>query len=316
VVVKPVRQSRLYDHLVRAVNAARRAAPPRPRRAAAFGRGGPGRRVLVAEDNEINQFAAIRMLQKLGFEAEVAEDGRQAVEMAQHGRYTAIFMDCQMPELDGYEATSAIRIREGEGAHTPIIAMTANTMSGDRERCLVSGMDDYLAKPLRLESLAAVCERWLPAEASVAAPSSAPVADPASLFDGGVLAEFASPVQIAGLLRLFVTQVQEGIVALGEAMSAGEVEEAARIAHRLKGGAATIGAGAVADLMQAISRETRAGAIPSAALQASLHATAAATIAAIGAHLEAADAPVTATAIGAHLEAAETASVTATATRR
>ena len=299
VLVKPARPSRLYDHLVRAVNAARRAAPARPRRASASGPGGPGRRVLVAEDNEINQFAAIRMLQKLGYVAEVAEDGRQAVQMAQRGRYTAIFMDCQMPELDGYEATSAIRLHEGEGAHTPIIAMTANTMSGDRERCLAAGMDDYLAKPLGLESLAAVCERWLRAEAPVAALVDTPVAVAAGLFDCAVLAEFASPVQIAGLLSLFVTQLHDGMVELREAISARDPEAAARIAHRLKGSAATVGAGAVADLMHAIARDTRTGMIPSATRLARAQATTTATIDAIGAHLGAAD----------------TASVTAAATR-
>jgi two-component system, sensor histidine kinase and response regulator len=300
VLVKPARPSRLYDHLVRAVNAARRAAPARPRRAASSGPGGPGRRVLVAEDNEINQFAAIRMLQKLGYEAEVAEDGRQAVHMAQRGRYTAIFMDCQMPELDGYEATAAIRRHEGDGAHTPIVAMTANTMSGDRERCLAAGMDDYLAKPLRLESLSAVCERWSPIEAPVPAPVAAPVAPAANLFECGVLAEFASPVQIAGLLSIFVTQLHDGMLELGEAVSAGDSEAAARIAHRLKGSAATVGAGAVADLMHAIAHDTRAGVTPSAALMTRAQATTTATIAAIGAHLGAAD----------------TASATAAATRR
>ena len=175
----------------------------------------------MAEDNEVNQFAAIRMLQKRGYEVEVADNGREAVQMAGRGRYAAIFMDCQMPELDGYEATGAIRPTKASARHTPIIAMTANTMSGDRERCLAAGMDDYLAKPLRLESLAAVCERWLPAEVPVPAPVAAPAAPPASLFECGVLAEFASPVQIAGPLSLFVTQLHDGMVELREALGAG-----------------------------------------------------------------------------------------------
>jgi HPt (histidine-containing phosphotransfer) domain-containing protein len=135
--------------------------------------------------------------------------------------------------------------------------------------------------------------------------------------DCSVLAEFASPIQIAGLLSMFVTQLQEGMVELQEAMSAGELTAAARISHRLKGGAATIGAGAVAEVMQAICRDARAGTIPSAALQTRAHATSTATLAAIGAHLELADtASLTASAVGAHLEAADTASLTAAATRR
>jgi CheY-like chemotaxis protein/HPt (histidine-containing phosphotransfer) domain-containing protein len=298
VALKPLRPSRLYDHLVRAVNAARQAAPVRPRRVVAPARSGPGRRVLVAEDNEINQFAAIRMLQKLGYEAEVAQDGRQAVQLAARGPYTAIFMDCQMPELDGYEATAAIRLAEGEATHTPIIAMTANTMAGDRERCLAAGMDDYLAKPLSLERLAQVCERWLRADAPEAAPEADPSASAPGLFDPGVLTDFANAEQIAGLLTLFLTQLTDGIAELQSAMSAGEAESAARTAHRLKGSAATIGAGAMAEVMQAICRETRAGRTPSALLTRRAEATATATVAAVRAHLEAADtASVTAAAI-------------------
>jgi CheY-like chemotaxis protein len=279
----------LHELLVQAVNRSSGPAPARARRSPPAPSGGTGRRVLVAEDNEINQFAAIRLLAKLGFEAEVAQDGRQAVEMAARGRYTAIFMDCQMPELDGYKATAAIRRREGEGARTPIIAMTANTMAGDRERCLGAGMDDYLAKPLRLERLAEVCRRWLPAPGA-GDPLPARPGPPASdLFDAGVLADFASPAQIASLLTMFVSQFEEGMSQLGAAVQAGAIEEVARTSHRLKGSAATIGAGAAAEVMHAVCRDARVGGGILTPLYARAQSTAAATIEAIQDHLDAAD---------------------------
>jgi signal transduction histidine kinase/DNA-binding response OmpR family regulator len=118
-------------------------------------------RVLVAEDNPVNQRVAVRMLERLGLGADVAADGREAVESYARQPYAAILMDCQMPELDGFEATAQIRAREGAGRRTPIVAMTASAMRGDRERCLEAGMDDYISKPITIESLYAVLERWL-----------------------------------------------------------------------------------------------------------------------------------------------------------
>ena len=118
-------------------------------------------RVLVAEDNPVNQRVAVRMLERLGLGADVASDGHEAVQSYVRQPYAVILMDCQMPELDGFEATAQIRAREGTGRRTPIVAMTASAMRGDRERCLEAGMDDYISKPITIESLYAVLERWL-----------------------------------------------------------------------------------------------------------------------------------------------------------
>jgi signal transduction histidine kinase/CheY-like chemotaxis protein len=119
-------------------------------------------RVLVVEDNAVNQMVAARLLEKLGCRVDVAANGREAVEMVGLLPYDAIFMDCQMPEMDGFEATQEIRRREGSSIHRPIIAMTANAMQGDRERCLDAGMDDYVSKPIRKADLTESLERHLP----------------------------------------------------------------------------------------------------------------------------------------------------------
>ncbi|HWB07929.1 MAG TPA: response regulator [Pirellulales bacterium] len=152
---KPLRQSRLHDCLVElllphpnvAGPAEGTAAVARPTRPLA------GRRVLLAEDNEVNQLVAREMLHRLGVECEVASDGREAVEKARAADFDLILMDCQMPELDGFEATQAIRQAENPGSRggrrMPIVALTANAVKGDRERCLAAGMDAYLTKPVK-----------------------------------------------------------------------------------------------------------------------------------------------------------------------
>jgi signal transduction histidine kinase/DNA-binding response OmpR family regulator len=119
-------------------------------------------RVLVVEDNTVNQMVAARLLEKLGCRVDVAANGREAVEMTGLLPYDAIFMDCQMPEMDGFEATREIRRREGSSIHRLIIAMTANAMQGDRERCLNAGMDDYVSKPMRKADLIKALERHFP----------------------------------------------------------------------------------------------------------------------------------------------------------
>ncbi len=128
--------------------------------------------VLVVEDSTVNQIVAARSLERCGCRAVVASDGREALAALARRRFDAILMDCQMPVLDGYEATAQLRKREARrGAHTPVIAMTAHAMDGDRERCLEAGMDDYISKPMRREELAALLHRWIPATASATAPA-------------------------------------------------------------------------------------------------------------------------------------------------
>ena len=118
------------------------------------------RRILVAEDNPVNQMVTRLQLERLGLRADFVEDGRRAVDALLRDRYDLVLMDCQMPELDGYAATGEIRVREGPGSHIWIVAMTAHAMDGDREKCLTAGMDDYVAKPVTAHSLRKVLERF------------------------------------------------------------------------------------------------------------------------------------------------------------
>lgn len=120
-------------------------------------------KVLLVEDNPVNQMVAKKMLEKVGLQSELAENGVEALEMLKHDNFDAVLMDCQMPEMDGFEATVLWREQErlADLGHLPIIAMTANVMEGDKERCLDSGMDDYLGKPVRQAELGAVLQRWI-----------------------------------------------------------------------------------------------------------------------------------------------------------
>jgi CheY-like chemotaxis protein len=119
--------------------------------------------VLVVEDSPVNRLVAVRVLERCGFRAHVVNDGREALQALSTQRYDAVLMDCQMPDIDGYEATKELRRREGGDRHTPVIAMTAHAMTGDRERCLEAGMDDYIAKPVRAQTLNDVLRRWIAA---------------------------------------------------------------------------------------------------------------------------------------------------------
>ena len=170
---KPVRQSQLYDTIVTVLHAAVEPQPQLPAtpHSLAEAPAGGRLRVLLAEDNIVNQRLAVRLLEKLGCRVDTVASGREAVEALSHLAYALVFMDCQMPEMDGYAATAAIREREAmTGSHTPIIAMTANAMPGDRERCLQAGMDDYVSKPIKTADLAEMLRKWEQVPLQVNAP--------------------------------------------------------------------------------------------------------------------------------------------------
>ncbi|HEV7735583.1 MAG TPA: response regulator [Candidatus Binatia bacterium] len=160
--VKPVvRPQQLLDTIARVASVANVAATPTPATAAAaIDALAPRHRVLLAEDNPVNRRLAEHLLKKLGCRVDMAVDGREAVALARVVSYDCIFMDCHMPELDGFEATAEIRRLEASPRRTPIVAVTASAMVGDRERCLAAGMDDYIVKPIRIADLERALARW------------------------------------------------------------------------------------------------------------------------------------------------------------
>jgi CheY-like chemotaxis protein len=161
---KPVRASQLFDALM-SVFAEHESTPE------AAGSDGDGKpvstlRILLAEDNAVNQKLAIRLLERLGYRADLAENGLEVLEALERQPYDVVLMDVQMPELDGLDATRRIRERWSEGERPRIIAMTANAMQEDREACLAAGMDDYVAKPIRPDELAEALGRARPVDAA------------------------------------------------------------------------------------------------------------------------------------------------------
>jgi PAS domain S-box-containing protein len=250
-VKKPVRRARLLEALRRAIGAEEQDLA-RAADTAADGAGAPpeGVTILVVEDHAINQALVTEMLVSRGHRVEVADNGLAALEALSKGRYDLVFMDCQMPEMDGFEATAEIRRREARSRRTPIVAMTANSMKGDRDRCIASGMDGYLSKPFRGPQLDAVLARWLGSR------HIGPSATPVRVRTEGVLLDAAV---LDGLLRTtprerlreivadFRADAGSRLVQLREAAAAGDRESMGRTAHMLRGSSAMLGAGRVSE---------------------------------------------------------------------
>ncbi|MGZ7030702.1 MAG: response regulator, partial [Thermoanaerobaculia bacterium] len=211
----------------------------------------------VAEDNPVNQRVAARQLERLGIVADIVGNGIEAVEALARTNYHLVLMDCQMPEMDGYEATEEIRRREGTVRHTPVIAMTANALAGDRERCLAAGMDDYLAKPVVEIELARMLARWIPAE-------ERPVLDPEvvenlrSLDDG-------SGTFLAEVATLFLEDTPPRIEAIRIAVERNDATAMADQAHTLKSSAANVGATELRELCIAFEQIGSRGNVAGAA---------------------------------------------------
>jgi CheY-like chemotaxis protein len=161
---KPVRQSQLYRCIALALDRAHVPEAPTPlvTRHTVAELASRGLRILLAEDNVINQKVAQSILGKLGYKADIAANGREAVQALELVDYDIVLMDCMMPEMDGFAATAVIRdpVSHVRNHTVPVIAMTANAMQGDREQCLAAGMDDYLAKPVKKDDLAAILVKW------------------------------------------------------------------------------------------------------------------------------------------------------------
>jgi CheY-like chemotaxis protein len=210
-------------------------------------------RILLAEDNMVNQRLALRQLKKLGYNAEAVANGKEVLDAVQRIGYDIILMDCQMPEMDGYEVTRQIREQDPEGKRKAlpyIIALTANALHGDREKCLAAGMNDYLTKPLHLSDLEAVLERALliiPLPARQEVPREG-VIDPAIIAGLRELREPGQPDPLKELVELFIKDAKPRIEKMQSALDEKDGNGLAAAAHTLKGSASNLGARGLAGL--------------------------------------------------------------------
>lgn len=214
-------------------------------------------RILAVDDHPINQSFAKKLLKKLGFfNVDLAEDGKQALDMIASKTYDIVLMDCQMPELDGYQTTTLLREREEKlGGHLPVIALSANAMVGDKEKCLRAGMDDYLSKPIKPEKLIAAMKKWAQpnnvTEAADIKEQTVPdTNEPKSeIMDWDRLRMFTDgdPEEEKELIEMFMTYAAESLDILRNCED-GEDEEWKKAAHKLKGSAANLGAQALSEL--------------------------------------------------------------------
>ena len=226
--------------------------------------------VLLVEDQPVNRELATAMLRKFGCRVEVAVNGRAGVQAASEGRFGLILMDCQMPEMDGFEATAAIRQAQAGGAtRVPIIALTANAVAGDRERCLAAGMDDYLSKPFTGADLHAVLVRWLPRATMTAQAASAPAPAPAPAPVATVIEEktLASIRAIGGddllarVIGLFRDDSPALLQELRHAIASRNAVAVAGAAHALRSISLNLGAVALGDICNRIELDARGGVI-------------------------------------------------------
>lgn len=218
------------------------------------------RLILLAEDHPLNQKVAMLLLDRMGFDAHVVSNGKQAVEAVKKNRYDAVLMDGHMPEMDGFEATQEIRKWEaGTGKHVPIIAVTALAMAGDRERCLAAGMDDYITKPIDREMLHQKLVYWMnPGSVAAATNANNVVAIFDSAFATGVESK-DEPLDVSSffdtygdeapeLLSLFINSSERLVGSLKEAIQSEEPENVGRLAHEMKGASWAVGADEMARL--------------------------------------------------------------------
>jgi signal transduction histidine kinase/DNA-binding response OmpR family regulator len=255
---KPVKTSALYDCL-RAVLARSRPTTPAPMitsYALDMAEAATRHHLLVVDDSPVNQRVAARILEKMGHRVDVANDGAEAVAAVSRQTYDAVLMDCQMPSMDGFEATAEIRRRESATArHTPIIAMTAAAMAGDQEKCLAAGMDAYVSKPVNVDALTAALARWLgtshsPSPDTAAAAPSGPALDE-KVLDG---LRDLGPAVFHEVMSAFLTESTACMRTLREALHLEDDRKIRAAAHNLKGSSGVFGARALADLCASLER--------------------------------------------------------------
>ena len=265
---KPLRQADLLRAFEAALGRRERSESPKALPASRRLRG----KVLLAEDNESNLIVARAQLERLGLEVITVGDGQLAIDVLASETVDLVLMDCQMPLLDGFAATSALREREaGSAQHLPVIALTANAMKGDRERCVAAGMDDYLAKPYTGEELLAVLARWLPAERrkpQVAAndqtrPAHArndgPALDPAALAKIRALSPDGAEALVGQVLAAYLKAAEREWSRFDHGLADGDASLLASVAHALKSSSFNVGANGLAERCSQIEQLGREG---------------------------------------------------------
>jgi two-component system sensor histidine kinase/response regulator len=282
---KPVRQSRLFNCLADALASAS-GAEPEPGRPQShqpvvtplhdLARLAPqhartNARILLAEDHAVNQSMVLRTLDRLGYHADSVSNGREAIEAVRRTPYDVILMDCQMPEIDGYEASREIRRESAKGRRVAIIGVTAHALEGDRQKCLDAGMDDYLSKPVMPEELAAAVARWLPRENGAVAPAAtdsapAPERDAAESIDLALL----DSLELSGaggrdfleeLISVFLEDLGVRFRAMKAALNTHDAKSLALTAHALKGSCGHFGAKPLMELCGELETRARSGAL-------------------------------------------------------
>jgi signal transduction histidine kinase/DNA-binding response OmpR family regulator/HPt (histidine-containing phosphotransfer) domain-containing protein len=267
---KPLRQSALHDCLVTLFGRSRdepNAIPPSApalitRHTLAEARSSRRARILVAEDNTTNQLVAVGLLERLGYRADVVSNGREAVEAVGRSRYDLVLMDCQMPEMDGFEATRTIRQNESPDRRLPILALTADATVQGREQCLGSGMDDYVTKPIDRAHLREALLRWLPADVE-ADPAAAESPEPRGRSAALQLSQLCSlvgddPAKIRRYLELFASTTGTLMDQIGTSIDRREAPGLRRLSHTLKGACGNIGAVEMAGLARQLEEAAAA----------------------------------------------------------
>jgi CheY-like chemotaxis protein len=283
---KPIKPGQLHEILLRVMSGSKAAAPEAPATSTKLDPTLASRlplRVLLCDDNVINQKVAARLLKQMGYRADIAANGLEALAALDRQPYDLVFMDVMMPEMGGIEATRIIRERQSQQSLFPnykssiiIVAMTASAMQGDREKCLAAGMDDYLAKPVRLEDVRAVVERWAPlagktdaAAATATGTAATPAANPppqasptpAPPEDVPVemerLLDFTNgdPDSLRELVALYLDQTATQVEQLAAAVQAGTPAEVRRVAHSCAGASATCGMRRIVPLLRELERQ-------------------------------------------------------------
>ncbi len=278
---KPVKPAQFFETLTQALSDTRtkqeKTVLPVQDHATTFAHRQP-LRILLCDDNAINQKVAMRILQQLGYEPDLTSNGREALEAIDRKPYDLIFMDVMMPEMDGLEATRAIREFQKAGGKTNfnsrivIVAMTAQAMQGDREKCIAAGMDDYLAKPIRPKDVRAIIENWSSELASSASaqPVLPPVAPTPDAEESPV--EMDRLIDLGGgsveslreLVELYFNQTTGQLTQLETAIQADKAEEVRQVAHSCAGASATLGMKRLVPLLRELERQGKAGQLTNA----------------------------------------------------